>query len=136
MKGKEVLIYKRLIPKFKGTIAPLRSSKHIPTLTWVQESNGRHLVKVDVTPQEEILQEEIPQEEISPEEMATPIDDALVQKICKVLEDQGEVLKKMGSRLIKLEESKIKKLVHVEINEEEEKEDWDERDKTNYERKK
>ena len=54
--------------------------------------------------------------------MATPIDDALAQKIYKAIEDQGQALKKMGSRLSKLEESKVKKLVHIEINEEEEKE--------------
>ena len=42
----------------------------------------------------------------------------------------------MGSRLSKLEEPKIKKPVHVEINEEEEKEEWDERDKADYDRNK
>ncbi|KAL0015539.1 hypothetical protein SO802_002608 [Lithocarpus litseifolius] len=42
----------------------------------------------------------------------------------------------MGSHLSKLEESKIKKLVHIEINEEEEKEEWDERDRADYERQK
>ena len=42
----------------------------------------------------------------------------------------------MGSHLSKLEEPKIKKLVHVEINEEEEKEEWDERDKADYDRNK
>ena len=76
------------------------------------------MIKVEITPQEEILQGEIPQEE-----MATPIDDALAQKIYKAIEDQGQALKKMGSRLSKLEESKVKKLVHIEINEEEEKEE-------------
>ena len=65
--------------------------------------------------------------------MATPIDDTFAQKIYKAIKDQGEALKKMGSRLSKLEESKIKKPMHVEINEEEEKEEWDERDNANYE---
>ena len=58
------------------------------------------------------------------------------KRYTKALEVHSEVLKKMGSRLFKLGESKIKKPVHVEINEEEEKEEWDERDKANYERNK
>ena len=66
--------------------------------------------------------------------MATTINDMLAQKIYKVIEDQGEALKKIGSHLSKLEECEIKKPMHIEINEEEEKEDWDERDKSNYER--
>ena len=57
-----------------------------------------------------------------------PIDNALVEKIYNAIEDHDEVLKKMGSCLSKLEEIKLKKPVHVEINEEEEKEEWDERD--------
>ena len=39
----------------------------------------------------------------------------------------------MGSHLSKLKESKLKKLVHLGINKEEEKEEWDEREKANYE---
>ena len=42
----------------------------------------------------------------------------------------------MGSRLSKLDESKIKNPIHVEINKEEEKEEWDEKDKADYERNK
>ena len=53
--------------------------------------------------------------------MAAPI----TQKIYKAIEDQVEALKKMGGHLSKLEESKIKKPVHVEIHDEEEKEEWD-----------
>ena len=42
----------------------------------------------------------------------------------------------MGGRLSKLKESKLKKPVHVEIHDEEEKEEWDEKDKVDYERNK
>ena len=65
--------------------------------------------------------------------MTVPIDNMLAKKIYKAIEDQGEVVKKIGSRLLKLEEIKIKKLVHIDINEEQDK---DERDKADYERKK
>jgi len=34
---------------FLGTIAPPRSSKHVPTPIWVREKNGRHLVKIENT---------------------------------------------------------------------------------------
>ena len=93
--------------------------------------SGRHLIKVEITPQEEILQEEIPWKE-----MAALVDEALIQKIYKAREDQAEALKKMGGHLSNLEESKIKKPVHVEIHDEEEKEEWDEKDKADYERNK
>ena len=65
--------------------------------------------------------------------MTVPIDNMLAKKIYKAIEDQGEVVKKIGSRLLKLEEIKIKKLVHIDINEEQDK---DERDKADYERNK
>ena len=69
--------------------------------------------------------------------MAAPIADTLTQKIYKEIEDQSKALKKMGSRLSKLEGSMIKKLVHIEINEEnEDKEEWDNKDKADYERNK
>ena len=42
----------------------------------------------------------------------------------------------MGGCLSKLEEIKLKKPVHVEIHDEEEKEEWDEKDKVDYERNK
>ena len=93
--------------------------------------NGRHLIKVEITPQEETLQEEIPWKE-----MAALVDEALIQKIYKAIEDQAEALKKMRGHLSKLEESKIKKPVHVEIHDEEEKEECDEKDKADYERNK
>ncbi|KAL0004907.1 hypothetical protein SO802_012468 [Lithocarpus litseifolius] len=99
----------------------------------VQEKNKRRLIRVEVTHQEETFQEEVSQEEVSQEEMAAPIDDMIAQKIYKAIEGQGEVLKKMGGCLSKLEESKLKKPVHIEIHEEEESEEWDERDKGDYE---
>ena len=46
----------------------------------------------------------------------------LAKKIYKAIEDHSKVLKKTGSCLSKLKESKLKKLVHLGINEEEEKE--------------
>ena len=52
------------------------------------------------------------------------------------MEEQIDVLKKMGSRLTKLEEAKLKKGAHVEIIDDEEGEGWDEKDKANYERNK
>ena len=42
----------------------------------------------------------------------------------------------MGSHLTKLEEAKLKKPSRVEVLDEEEGKDWDERDKANYERNK
>ena len=68
--------------------------------------------------------------------MVASINDILAQKIYKAIEDKGEALKKIGSCLSKLEEGKIKKPVHIEIIEEEEKEEWDERDKADHERNK
>ena len=52
------------------------------------------------------------------------------------MEEQIDVLKKMGSRLTKLEEAKLKKGAHVEIIDDEEGEGRDEKDKANYERNK
>ena len=52
------------------------------------------------------------------------------------MEEQIDVLKKMGSRLTKLEEAKLKKGTHVEIIDDEEGEGWDEKDKADYERNK
>ncbi|KAL0010985.1 hypothetical protein SO802_006093 [Lithocarpus litseifolius] len=68
--------------------------------------------------------------------MATPISDEIAQKIFKAMEEQSDVLKKMGSRLTKQEEAKLKKPPRVEVLNEEKGEDWDERDKANYERSK
>ena len=61
--------------------------------------------------------------------MATPISDEITQKIFKTMEEQSDVLKKMGSRLTKLEEAKLKKAARVEVLDDEEVEDWDEREK-------
>ena len=103
---------------FSSTIAPPRSSKHIPTPIWVREKYGRCLVKIEDTYQEEVFQEEVSQEA-----MAAPIDDATTQKIFKAIKEQNDTLKKMGGTLTKLEESKHKKPIHVEIHDEEEGED-------------
>ena len=65
------------------------------------------------------------------------MEDSMAQKILKALDEHGEALKKLGGCLTRLEESKLKKLLHVEINDDEEKvEEWDENDKTEYERDK
>ena len=53
-----------------------------------------------------------------------------------MIEDQSETFKRMGSNLSKLEESKLKKQINVETNEEEEKEELDEKVKADYERNK
>ena len=98
---------------FSSTIAPPRSSKHIPTPIWVREKYGRCLVKIEDTYQEEVSQEA----------MAAPIDDATTQKIFKAIKEQNDTLKKMGGNLTKLEEGKLKKPIHVEIHDEEEGED-------------
>ena len=53
------------------------------------------------------------------------------------MEKQNDVLKKMGSYLTKLKEAKLKKPnPHVEVLDKEEVEDWDEREKVDYERNK
>ena len=52
------------------------------------------------------------------------------------MEEQTNILKKMGSYLTKLEEAKIKKTIHVDIHDKDEGEEWDERDNVEYERKK
>ena len=65
------------------------------------------------------------------------MEDSMAQKILKALDEHGEALKKLGGCLTRLEESKLKKSLHVEINDDEEKvEEWDEIDKTEYERNK
>ena len=53
------------------------------------------------------------------------------------MDEHGEALKRMGGRLTRLEESKLKKPPHVEIHDdEEEDEEWDDMDKVEYERNK
>ena len=55
---------------------------------------------------------------------AAPISDEITQKIFKAIEEQSDVLKKMGTRLTKLEEAKLKKTnLHVEVLDDEEVED-------------
>ena len=68
--------------------------------------------------------------------MTALIDEALAQKIYKTIEEQADALRKIGSRLFKLQESKLKKLAHVELHDEDEREECDEQDKTDYERNK
>ena len=97
----------------------------------LQEKNERRLVQIEETYQEEVFQEGTLQGEASQEVMAASIDDANAQKIFEAIEEQSDVLKKMGSRLTKLEKSKLKKSIHVDIHDEDE--DWDERDKDEYE---
>ena len=85
-----------------GTIAPPKSRKHVPTPIWIQEKNGRHLVKIKDTHQEEKFQVG----ESFQATMAAPISDEIAQKIFKEMEEQSDALKKMGSHLTKLEEAK------------------------------
>ena len=58
------------------------------------------------------------------------MEDPMAQRILKALDKYGEALKKMGGRLTRLEESRLKKSTHVEIHDDEkEDEEWDEKDK-------
>ena len=52
------------------------------------------------------------------------------------MEEQSDTLKKMGSRLTKLEKAKLKKPLCIGVLDEEEGEDWDERNQADYERNK
>ena len=56
------------------------------------------------------------------------------QKILKALDEHGKAFKKMIGRFTRLEESKLKKPPYVEIHDnEEEDEEWDTKDKVEYE---
>ena len=69
--------------------------------------------------------------------MTTSIEDSMTQKILKALDEHGKAFKKMIGRFTRLEESKLKKPPHVEIHDDEEKEEeWDGKDKVEYERNK
>ena len=69
--------------------------------------------------------------------MTTSVKDSMAQKILKALDEHEEALKKMGGRLTRFEGSRFKKTSHVEINDNEEaEEEWDEKDKVEYERNK
>ena len=71
------------------------------------------------------------------ETMTTSVEDLMAQNILKALDENGKTLKKMGGHLTRLEASRLKKSSHVEINDnEEEVEEWDEKDKAEYERNK
>ena len=52
------------------------------------------------------------------------------------MEEQSNILKKMGSRLTRLEEAKLKTIPHVEVVDDKEVEGWDEKDKVDYKRNK
>ena len=54
--------------------------------------------------------------------MAAPNDHETAQRIFKVMEEQREVLKKMGSHLTKLEKVKLKNATHMEIHNDDERE--------------
>ena len=87
------------------------------------------MIKIEDTHQEK---EKTPQET-----MTASMEDSMAQKILKALVEHGEALKKMGGRLTRLEESKLKKSTYVEVHDdEEEMEEWDEKDKAEYERNK
>ena len=90
------------------------------------------MVKIEDTHQEEEFQVG----ESSHAIMAAPISDEIAQKIFKAMEEESDTLKKMGSCLAKLEVAKLRKPPRVEVLDEEEGEEWDERDKANYERNK
>ena len=90
------------------------------------------MVKIEDKHQEEVFQVG----ESSQETMAAPISNEVAQNIFKVIEEQSNALKKMGICLTKLEEAKLKKPSHVEVLDEEQGEDWDERDKADCERNK
>ena len=112
---------------FSCIIAPSKSRKHILTPIWIREK-GKRLIKIEETRQEE---EEAPQ---TP--MSTSTEDPMSHQILKAL-NHREAFKKIMGRLTKLEEAKLKKPSHIEINDEEdEMEEWDEKDKAEYERNK
>ena len=90
----------------------------------------KRLVEIEDTYQEEV------EEEVSQATMATPISGEIAQKIFKAMEEQSDVLKKIGSHLTKLEEAKLKKAARVEVLDDEKVEDWDARDKADYKRNK
>ena len=54
------------------------------------------LVKIEEAYQKEVFQEETLQGEASQEVMVAPIDNATTQKIFKAIEEQCNILKKMG----------------------------------------
>ena len=65
------------------------------------------------------------------------MEDPMAQKILKTLDKHGEALKRMGGRLTRLEESKLKKPPHVKIHDdEEEEEELNVKEKVKYERNK
>ena len=68
------------------------------------------MVKIEDTRQEEVFEEG----ESSQATMVASISDEIAQKIFKAMEEQSDVLKRMGSRLTKLEEAKKLKKPKIE----------------------
>ena len=79
------------------------------------------MVKIEDIHQEEVFQEG----ESSQVTMAVPINDETAQKIFKAMEEQSDVLKKMGGHLTRLEVARLRKTAHMEIHNDEEGEGWD-----------
>ena len=52
------------------------------------------------------------------------------------MEEQSNILRKMRSRLTRLEEAKLKKIPRVEVVDDKEVEGWDEKDKVDFKRNK
>ena len=113
---------------FSGIIVLSKSRKHVPTPIWIREK-GKHLIKIEETHQEE---EEAPQ---TP--MSTSTEDPISHQILKALNEHRKALKKITRHLTKLEEAKLKKPSHIEINDkEDDMEEWDGKDKAEYKRNK
>ena len=66
--------------------------------------------------------------------MSTTTNAILTDKIAKMMDDQNKMLKRMGTHLTRLEESRFKRPIGEK--EDEEMEDWDEKDKAKYEKNK
>ena len=88
----KLILTSRKLDCFSSIIAPSKSRKHIPTPIWIREKNGRCLVKIEDTHQEEEFQVR----ESFQATMAAPISDEIAQKIFKAMEEQSDTLKKMG----------------------------------------
>ena len=63
--------------------------------------------------------------------MTTSMEDPMAQKIHKALDEHRKGLKRMGGRLTRLVESKLKKPPHVEIHDDEEEDEEMKRTKWN-----
>ena len=87
------------------------------------------MIKIEETHQEE--------EEALQTPMSTSTEDPISHQILKALNEHRKALKKITRRFTKLEEAKLKKPSHIEINDkEDDMEEWDGKDKVEYERNK